>query len=322
MTSNKASFAYIRKRGVRAAITEMLEYHQRGYNVVLKADIESFFDTVNVDDLLSKLIFPSLEDDTLNTLIKKTFEMEIGNRESLSEQDKKLFPLGNVGLPQGGYLSPIFSNIYLAGFDHIMLDKKFRMIRYADDFIVMCKTVDQAKEAYILAKDVLEQELKLKLHEMDDSNKNAKTKILELGKHKIQFLGIQFDGKRILPDPEKKRELSNDLTTIRNEAKTVIELLIKTRNLLQGWIASYSFTDLTEDYLNSIDSEVDKIIWSTLGSLEWRLKPRLQLSEIQRLNSGIKPVVWHLNNVRRKYPTLEKDLLEKYWTQDTQKSSN
>jgi RNA-directed DNA polymerase len=320
--NNKASFAYVRKKGVRAAIREMLEYHQRGYNVVLKADIENFFDTVNVDDLLNNLIFPHLDDHTLDLLIKKTFEMQIGNRESLSEQDKKLFPLGNMGLPQGGYLSPIFSNIYLSGFDHVMIDKKFKLIRYADDFIVMCKTIDQAKDAYLLAKEVLEQELKLKLHEMDDSNKNAKTKILELGKQKIRFLGIQFDGKRIVPDPEKKLELSRDLGAIRNEAKTVMELLTKTRNLLQGWIASYSFTDLTESYLNSIDREVDKIIWSTLGSLEWRLKTRLRLSEIQRLNSGIEPVAWHLDKVRRRYPTLETDILEKYWTQKTQKSSN
>jgi RNA-directed DNA polymerase len=320
--NNKASFAYIKRKGVRSAIRQMLEYHQKRHNVVLKADIEGFFDAVNVEDLLNNLVFPHLRDDTLNTLIRKTFEMEIGNRESLSKQDKKLFPLGNQGLPQGGYLSPIFSNVYLSGFDHIMLENKFKLIRYADDFIVMCKTIDQAEYAYILAKDLLEQDLGLKLHERNDNDKDAKTRVLQLGKQKVQFLGIQFDGKRILPDPEKKRELSNDLTTIRNEAQTVVELLLRTRNLLQGWIASYSFADLTDDYLKSIDNEVDKILWSTLGGLEWRLKPRLQLSNKQRLNSGIDPVVWHLDKVRRNYSSDERELLEKYWTQNRQKSSN
>jgi hypothetical protein len=92
--------------------------------------------------------------------------------------------------------------------------------------------------------------------------------------------------------------------------------------LLQGWIAAYSFTDLTEDYLNSIDVEVDKILWSTLGSLEWRLKPRLQLSKEQRLNSGIEPVAQHLNKVRSNFYTLERDLFEKYWTPTRQESSN
>ena len=311
---NSASFAYLGGKGVRTAIKQMLKYHQEGYNIILEADIENFFDTVRVDDLLKNMIYPNLRDDTLNTLIEEAFEMEIGNREDLSEELKRLFPEDAVGLPQGGYLSPLFSNIYLSGFDQIMLNNGFLLIRYADDFIVMCKSIPEAEKAYELAKKILEEELGLKVHKRNDKDNKSKTRVLELGKQKIKFLGVQFDGKRILPDPDKKLELSHKLTTIRNEARTVIDLLISTRNLLEGWIAAYSFTDLTEDYINSIDNEVDKILWSTLSSLEWRLKPRLQLSKSQRENSGIDPVIWYLNKVRSNFSSSDRELLEKYWT--------
>lgn len=319
--NNSASFAYLAGKGVRTAIKQMLKYHQEGYNIILEADIENFFDTVKVDDLLNNMIYPNLRDDTLNTLIGEAFEMEIGNREDLSEEVKHLFPDDAMGLPQGGYLSPLFSNIYLSGFDQTMINNGFLLIRYADDFIVMCKSIAEAEKAYKLAKKVLEEELGLKIHERNDRDKKAKTRVLELGKQKIKFLGVQFDGKRILPDPDKKIELSHKLTAIRNDAKTVIDLLLSTRNLLEGWIASYSFTDLTEDYMNSIDDEVDKILWSTLGSLDWRLKPRLQLSKGQRINSGVDPVGWHLNKVRSNFSSEDRELLDKYWTKYNQKPS-
>ncbi len=310
---NDASIAYLKGKGVRIAIRRLLNCHQNGCNIVFEADIESFFGTVNVDDLLYRLIFPNLQDDTINTLIEDAFAIEIGNREELSDEDLLLFPEEAMGLPQGGYLSPLLSNIYLSNFDHVMLGNGFSLIRYADDFIVMCKSADDAEIAYKLAKQLLEQDLGLKLHPRNGEDKKAKTRIIELGKQKIKFLGVLFDGKRILPDPDKKRELSNKLTAIRSDSRTVLDLLSRTRNLLDGWISAYSFTNLSDDYLNSIDAEVNKILSYTLTGLEWRLKPRGQLSMVQRYNSGVHPVAWHLNKVRENYSASDRKLLEKYW---------
>jgi RNA-directed DNA polymerase len=315
---NLVSFAYLRGKGVRTAINQMLRYHQQGYNIILEADIENFFGTVKVDALLNSVIYPSLKDETLNKLIEEAFEMEIGNREDLSEEVKGLFPEDPVGLPQGGYLSPLFSNIYLSEFDQTMVKNGLLLIRYADDFIVMCKAKAEAERAHEIAKEVLEERLGLKLHKLNNKDKNAKTRILQLGKQNIRFLGIQFDGKRILPDPDKKRELSHKLAAIRSESRTVIDLLISIRNLLEGWIAAYSFTDLTESYINAIDNEVNKILWSTLGNLEWKLLPRQQLSKAQRENSGIDPVSWHLDKVRANYRREDRELLEKYWTKTSE----
>ena len=128
--NNKASHAYLRKKGVQTAIEQMLKNHQEGCGVILEADIIDFFGTVKVDRLLNEMIFPSLPGDTVNDIIKAAFEMEVGNKANLPEEDWELFPESAAGLPQGGYLSPLFSNAYLSMFDHMMLEARFRLIRF------------------------------------------------------------------------------------------------------------------------------------------------------------------------------------------------
>lgn len=316
---NAASFAYLPKKkgrpakGVQSAIKQMLKYHQEGCNWVFEADIVKFFDRVNRDQLLNKMIYPNLPDETINNLIKEIFEMEIGNKDDLPEDDWKLYPDGYIGLPQGGYLSPLFSNVYLSEFDREMIKAHFRLIRYADDFIVMCKRRDEAENAYILAKTLLEERLSLQIHRRNDKDQKAKTRILKLKKKKITFLGVQFDGIYILPDPEKKVELSNKLWKIRKKSKHVLELLTSTKNLLDGWIASYAFTNIDEKYLEIIDNEVNKTLWSTLYTFGWRLKPR-DLSKKQRECSGANPVSWHLYKIRASLSDEDRELLAKYWT--------
>lgn len=172
---NPASFAYLSRKGVQSAIKQMLQYHQDGCRYMLEADIVDFFGTVNINRLLQEYVFPNLPDTTINTLIDAAFRMEVGNLEDLPKEDWELYPESSTGLPQGGYLSPLFSNVYLSEFDHRMLDGNFRLIRYADDFIVMCKTRKEAEKAYQLARDILENKLDLKLHERNDTKKEART---------------------------------------------------------------------------------------------------------------------------------------------------
>jgi RNA-directed DNA polymerase len=131
---NQASYAYLKGRGIQSAIRQMLAFHQEGCGVILETDIVNFFGTVSIDKLQS-MIFPILSDMTLVPLIEAALRMEIGNREDLPEEDWELFPDSTTGLPQGGYLSPLFSNVYLSSFDHRMLAADFHLIRYADDFV-------------------------------------------------------------------------------------------------------------------------------------------------------------------------------------------
>lgn len=310
--NNPASFAYLPKKGIQPAIKQMLKYYEDGCNYILEADIIKFFDTVDQDKLLNK-IYPQLQDRTLDILIKEVFEMEIGNKQELEDEDWTLFPEGSVGLPQGGYLSPLFSNIYLSEFDKEMLKEHFRLIRYADDFIVMCKSKAEAAKAHDLSRAVLGKRLGLKLHRRNDKDEKSKTRIINVKNKKIRFLGVEFDGVRIVPDPKKRVDLSSKLLKIGKKSRNVSNLLTFTKNLLEGWVAAYAFTDINEKDLTSIENEVNKMLWQSLYVFGWKLRPK-DLSEKQRLNSGVNPIGWHINKIRAGFRNEDRELLAKYWT--------
>ena len=308
---NRASYAYLPGKGTRSAIKQMLQYHQDGCRFILEADIMDFFGTVNTSKLLHDLIFPNLADTTINALIEAAFQMEVGNLHDLPEEDWELYPESSVGLPQGGYLSPLFSNIYLSEFDQRMLKEKFRLIRYADDFIVMCKTQNEAEGAYDLSRKFLEDELGLKLHYRDDNDKLARTRIVRVSQKPILFLGIQFNGLRIWPSKNKRRNLIYKLDQVGRESRNVLELLTSMKNLIAGWIAAYGFTDLDSSYVVSIDNEVNKCLWKALKKLKWNIS-REPVSDEQRINSGVDPVNSYLMRVRKGLK--DQDLFSKYWT--------
>ncbi|MFD2881862.1 reverse transcriptase domain-containing protein [Paenibacillus rhizoplanae] len=69
-----------------------------------------------------------------------------------------------IGSPQGGVISPLLANIYLNTFDWGMKEQGFAVVRYADDAVILCKTKEQAKTAYLAAKKILEEDLRLRMH--------------------------------------------------------------------------------------------------------------------------------------------------------------
>jgi RNA-directed DNA polymerase len=310
---NSVSFAYLRKRGVQTAIKQMLVYHQKGCGCILEADIVDFFGTVDIKKLLTDFIFPNLPDPTINHLIEDAFRMEIGNWENIPEEDWDLYPESSTGLPQGGYLSPLFSNIYLSEFDRRMLSANFRLIRYADDFILMCKTKQEAEDAYKLSCQILEGELNLKLHERNDTDKEARTRVVYVTQEPIQFLGIRFNGTRIWPAGEKRQKLTYKLDSISHKSQSVLALLISMKNLLEGWVAAYGYTDLNASFIEDIEAEVNKHIWKALKRLGWKIS-KDTLSNEQRHYSGVKSIGLSLSNVRNNLNQEDRNLYEKYWS--------
>lgn len=310
--NNPASFAYLPRKGPRPAIKRMLKLYQKGYVYVLEADIQNFFGTVNTEQLLNDLIFPSLDSDTsLNDLITTALRVEIANRDKLFFVEQELFPQGVFGLPQGGYLSPLLSNVCLASFDRQMLATNYQLIRYADDFIVMCKTRKEAEEAYQLARRIIEDELGLKLHPLDNKNPKAKTRIVKLPRETIQFLGIRFTGRYILPDEDKKVKMFEKMDKVAKEADNVLEYLTRIRNLVQGWVSSYSFADFPPTYAERIDQAINLRLWRTLRRFNWKLEGKT-LTLAQRQCSGIQLVDEYLRQSRINMK--DSKIFSQFWT--------
>ena len=98
-----------------------------------------------------------------------------------------VFKPTNIGTPQGGVISPLLANIVLNKLDWRLHDAGYRFVRYADDFVVVCRTKRQAQEALQLVRDVLEGELELRLSP-------EKTEITTYGKG-YDFLGFRFSSR-------------------------------------------------------------------------------------------------------------------------------
>jgi RNA-directed DNA polymerase len=309
--NNLASHAYRPRKGIQTAIKQMLTYNQEGCRIVLEADIVNFFDSVKIDKLL-EMVFSKLPDKTLNGLIEQAFKVEIGNKSELTKEDWDLYPDSSTGLPQGGYLSPLFSNIYLSKFDHELIKANFRLIRYADDFIIMCESNEEAEKAYALVLQIIEVDLGLKLHPRDDDNPQAKTRKIQLTQTPITFLGINFNGFRIWPADEKRLKLSNKLNQLikSNDARTVQKLLNSMSNLVQGWVSAYAFSDINSNYSKKIDDEINKCLLIALSKLGWKMKTK-ELSPEQRVNSGIDLVNLYLEKFR--INLRDQELFAKYW---------
>lgn len=280
--NNPASFAYIRKKGVRKAIARVIELYGEGNSYVLEADIKDFFPSIKHEQLLKKVYSALLPDKSINELIRQGIEQEV-NLDEVEEKYWREFQESEVGIPLGGGLSPLLANVYLSSFDAQMLKAGFGLVRYADDFVVLGKTPEEVKRAYDLARRILEKELQLEMHPLGTQ---GKTQILSIRENEFRFLGVAFNGERLWPSKEKLQKFLasiDELGRVRPNFSVLI-LLTKMKNLVRGWIEAYNFTDISP-YLPSIDQRIDRAIGNSACQMSWLPTPRL--SQQQRLHSGV-----------------------------------
>jgi RNA-directed DNA polymerase len=129
--------------GCKDALRRVDELLKAGYVHVVDADLKSYFDTIPKDRLLT-LVAGKVADGRILALV----EAFLG--QSVLEDTREWVP--EQGTPQGAVVSPLLSNIYLDPLDQLMAARGFEMVRYADDFVVLCRTRQEAAEAPRLRK--------------------------------------------------------------------------------------------------------------------------------------------------------------------------
>jgi group II intron reverse transcriptase/maturase len=143
----ECSFAYRKGRSVKQVVYKIKDYYDKGYRWVVDADIDAFFDSVDHKLLLAKFK-RYIHDPHIQRLIELWLAAEIWDGTSLKVCQK--------GIPQGSPISPILANLFLDELDEELLQKGYKYIRYADDYVILCKKKEDAEKGLELSKQVLE----------------------------------------------------------------------------------------------------------------------------------------------------------------------
>jgi len=199
ITFSEHSYGFRQGRGCHHALERVEELLNAGYVYVVDADLKSYFDTIPKARLMD-LIREKVSDQRVLRLVEMFLEQGVmdGLREWTPE----------TGTPQGAVLSPLLANIYLNSLDHLLADAGFAMVRYADDFVILCRTPEDAAKALALVQGWVS-ENELTLHP-------TKTKIVDSRTEGFEFLGYEFRGKLRLP---RSKSLKKFKDAVRQKTK-------------------------------------------------------------------------------------------------------
>ena len=220
------SYGFRPNRSCKDAIKQALEYLNDGCEWVIDIDIEQFFDKVN-HDKLTQILREQVNDSTTLNLIRKY--LRAGVMENGLEKATK------TGVPQGGPLSVILSNIYLDKLDKELEERGHRFTRYADDVLIFTRSEMSANRVMKSISDWLERKLFLKVNA-------TKTKVVRPTRSK--YLGFTFlknGGEwRVKPTNEKKKTLKAKLSEYLKRNKAIARPLAVTikrvNEIVRGWI--------------------------------------------------------------------------------------
>lgn len=215
------SYGFRPGRGCKDALRQVDRQLKTGRAIVVDADLKSFFDTIPKDRLM-KLVSAKISDGRVLALVEAYLNQKV--MDGLEEWTPA------EGTPQGAIISPLLANIYLNPLDHLMAQEGYHMVRYADDFVILCPGQEEAQQALkIVARWT--QEVGLKLHP-------DKTKIVDATQPGgFDFLGYHFERYQRRPRDKSRKKFKDTIRskTRRSDGRSLIKIISDINHTLRGW---------------------------------------------------------------------------------------
>src|SRR6516165_4555034 len=218
------SYGFRPNRGCKDALRRVDELLKSGYTTIVDADLKSYFDTIPHDRLMA-LIGQKVSDGRVLSLIEAFLKQGVldGLREWTPE----------TGSPQGAVISPLLSNIYLNPLDHLMAQAGLEMVRYADDFVILCRSPEEAARALAKVQEWTAQ-AGLTLHP-------TKTRIVNVQEDGFDFLGYRFIRDKKYPRTKSMQKIKDSIRakTKRNNGTSLQAIIVSLNPILRGWFGYF-----------------------------------------------------------------------------------
>lgn len=284
-TFSDNSFGFRPNRSAHDALKRCQEYMNEGYTWLVDIDLASYFDTVN-HDILIGLIYKEIKDIRVISLIRKYLNAGV--------MINGVVNATTLGVPQGGNLSPLLSNIMLNELDKELTKRGLKFARYADDCNIYVKSKKAADRVMQSITKYIEQDLKLKVN--TDKSKVERP-------WQCKFLGYSFyrkeDEIKIKVHEKSIRKLKEKLKQLTGRSKIGnIKLTYeKIKQLAVGWINYFKLADM-----KSSMKELDKWLRRRIRMCYWKQWKRIRtkFSNLQKLGIS-KQKAWEYANTRKGY---------------------
>lgn len=292
------SYGFRPNRSAHMAIGKIRQDLWDGYTYVIDADIKTYFESIPHEKLF-ELIKEEMVDSSVLELILQFLKSGILENGIYYQNDK--------GSPQGGVISPLLANIFLHPLDEMMLERGHRITRYADDFVICCKSRKGAERVLKTVVKLLEKELGLKIHP-------EKTKIVDNLEEPFVFLGYVFKkGYYHSPSDKAVRKFKKRIKEVTKRSQTVnLEEFVKHRlnPIIRGW-GRYFGIGFSKSLFQDLDSWIRRRLrmiqlrsWRKIRKLHRELRKRKWEGELPHLsmtswkNSKTKHVHFAIPNER------------------------
>lgn len=284
-TFSDNSFGFRPKRSAHDAVKRCQEYINQGYSWVVDIDLQAYFDTVN-HDILIGLVYKEVKDIRVISLIRKYLKAGVMiNGVAKSTED---------GVPQGGNLSPLLSNIMLNELDKELVKRGLKFARYADDCNIYVKSRKAANRVMASITKFIEGKLKLTVNK----EKSAVDK-----PQRLKFLGYSFynskDGVRMRVHEKTVKKFKGKLKflTSRSSIGNIQNTYMKLKQVIVGWINYYKLADMKQLMLR-----LDEWLRRRIRMCYWKQwkKTKTKFTNLRKLGAN-KQKAWEHANTRKGY---------------------